>query len=205
MAEKAVMSTASRAPGKAYMPRILERELMDNEEQAIAYAQADFSESNQWYVGHLITDFPDCLGHVIDIGCGPADVLIRLARSKPDVHITAVDGSKAMIKLAQQAVQAAGFQKRIMPIQGYVPGLMLGEHSYDAILATDALHHLPNPMVLWNEAKRLVKRRGAIYIMDLPETAEDAARTVESVAAYEAPILKTTFTIHYALRSLLKK
>lgn len=177
------------------MERTLEPEIMADEHQAIAYAKADFSKSNQWYVDHLIADFPEHLRNVIDIGCGPVDVLIRLARAKPDIHITAVDGSEEMIKLAKRAVHAAGLEKQIIPMQGYVPGLVLEEHSYDAILSKDLLHHLPNPMVFWSEVKRLAKPGAAIYSMDLfrPETPEDARRIVESVAANEDPILKEDF------------
>lgn len=175
--------------------RKLESEIMDDELQAIAYAKADFSQSNQWCVDHLISDFPSHLRKVIDIGCGPADVLIRLARAVPGIHITAVDGSKAMIDLARKAVQASGFEKQILPVHGYMPGLPLNNHSYDAILSKDLLHHLPDPMVLWAEAQRLAKPGAAIYFMDLlrPLTLEDARMIVESVAATEHPILKEDF------------
>ena len=66
------------------MERILEPELMDDEQQSVAYAQADFSTSNQFFVDSLVRDFPTSLREVVDIGCGPADVVIRLARAAPD-------------------------------------------------------------------------------------------------------------------------
>lgn len=168
---------------------------MDEEQQTIAYARADFSDSNQWYVDRLNADFPNHLRKVIDIGCGPADIPIRLVRARPDIRITAVDGSAHMIKLARQAVHAAGFEQQITPMQGYVPGLSLEKHTYDAVLSKDMLHHLPDPSVLWNEAKRLGRSGAAIYIMDLyrPETSEAARRLVEDVVANESPILKQDF------------
>ena len=177
------------------MQRILEPELMDDEQQSIAYAKADFSASNQWYVDHLIMDFSDHLQKVIDIGCGPAGVLINLARAKPDIRITGIDGSGPMIKLAQQAVQREGLEQQISPTQGYVPGLPLEEHSYDAVISKDFLHHLPDPSALWNEAKRLGRPGAAIYVMDLyrPPTPDDARRIVEDVSGNEDPILKRDF------------
>jgi ubiquinone/menaquinone biosynthesis C-methylase UbiE len=177
------------------MQRILEPELMDGELQSIAYAKADFSTSNQRYVDQLTADFPHHLRTVLDIGCGPADVLIRLARANPDIRITAIDGSDQMIKLAQQAVKAAGLVQQITLTQGYIPGLPFEEHSYDAILSKDLLHHLPDPSVLWQEAQRLGKSGAAIYVMDLyrPATPDDAMRIVEAVAANEDPILKQDF------------
>ena len=177
------------------MLRTLEPEIMDDEQQALVYARADFSSSNQWYVDHLVADYPDHLGKVVDIGCGPGDVMLRLAAARPNIRITAIDGSAPMIDLARQAVRAANLQARVTPMQGYIPGLALDEHSFDAILSKDLLHHLPEPMVLWSEAKRLGRAGAAIYVMDLirPATTQDARKIVENVAPDEHPILKEDF------------
>ena len=40
------------------MKRTLEPELMDDEQQSAAYAEADFSTSNQFFVDSLVRDFP---------------------------------------------------------------------------------------------------------------------------------------------------
>ena len=177
------------------MERILEPEIMDDAEQALAYAKADFSTSNQWYVDHLLADFPKNLGNVLDIGCGPADVPVRLARAHPTIRITAIDGSAAMLAHAQRTVQASGLQTRISAAHGYIPGLPFDEHSFDAVLSKDLLHHLPDPMVLWSEARRLGRHGAATYVMDLFRPASpDAARDiVETVAGNEHPILKEDF------------
>ena len=177
------------------MQRMLEQELMDDDQQSIAYAKADFSASNQWFVDQLMVDFPHHLRRVVDIGCGPADVLIRLATARPDVQITAIDGSEPMIKLALKAVQAAGLEKQIRPMQAFVPGVPLEDHSYDAILSKDLLHHLPDPTALWSEARRLARPGAALCVMDLyrPASPEDAHRIVEAVASDGPPILKQDF------------
>jgi ubiquinone/menaquinone biosynthesis C-methylase UbiE len=175
--------------------RIPEPELMDDERQSLAYARADFSTSNQLFVDGLLRDFPGHLQSVVDIGCGPGDVVIRLARAAPNVHITAIDGSAPMIGLAREAVRAAGLAGRITLMQGYVPGVVLKDRSFDAILSKDLLHHLPDPLVLWREIARLGKSGGAVYVMDLirPDTPDAARRIVETVAAREDPILREDF------------
>ena len=177
------------------MERVLEPELMTDEQQALAYAKADFSTSNQWYVDHLLADWPEHLGNILDIGCGPGDVMLRLASARRSARITAIDGSNAMIELARKAVQRAGLQQRVTTLHGYVPGLPLEERSFDAILSKDLLHHLPDPMVLWSEAKRLGREGAAIYVMDLmrPESTQAAHDVVETVAHDELPILKADF------------
>ncbi|MFO1121539.1 MAG: class I SAM-dependent methyltransferase [Hyphomicrobiales bacterium] len=177
------------------MLRVLEPELMEDGEQSLAYARADFSSSNQWFVDQLLMDFPAAFHRVLDIGCGPCDVMLRLARACPKTRITAVDGSAAMIELAAEAIRASGQGARIKAIEGYIPGLPLEEHSFDAVLSKDLLHHLPDPMVLWREARRLGREGATLYVMDLirPETEQDARDIVETVAPNEHEILKKDF------------
>jgi len=177
------------------MDRTLEPEIMADGEQSLAYANADFSISNQRFVDHLIANHSKALRNVIDIGCGPCDVMLRLADARPDVRIVAVDGSAEMIKLASHAVRTAYHEARITVMQGFVPGLSVPEHSFDAILSKDLLHHLPDPAVLWSEAQRLARPGATVCVMDLirPSTQQDARDIVDKVAPDEAPILKEDF------------
>ena len=94
------------------MDRVLEPEVMDGEEQALAYARADFSAENQAFVDHFLTLNPDFLeGHVLDLGCGPADIPLRLIQARSGLRVTGVDASAPMIRLAEQAKQKAGSPK----------------------------------------------------------------------------------------------
>lgn len=177
------------------MERILEPELMDDEQQSLAYAEADFSTSNQLFVDSLVGDFPTHLHTIVDIGCGPADVVIRLARAAPRASITALDGSAPMIALARTAVRAAGVDDRVTLLHTRIPGPPPASQSFDAVLSKDLLHHLADPTVLWNEVKRLGRPGAAVYVMDLvrPE-GEDAARAmVKEGAGSEHPILQHDF------------
>ena len=176
------------------MLRILEPEIK-NSDQSGAYARTDFSASNQFFVDELLRDYSDALRNVIDIGCGPCDAMLRLAAARPHIRITAIDGSAAMIQLALEAVRSAGHEGRISPLQGYIPGLPFDDHSFDVILSKYLLHHLPDPMALWSEARRLGKAGAVIYVMDLirPATPERARQIVEAVTPDEHPILKKDF------------
>jgi SAM-dependent methyltransferase len=176
------------------MLRILEPEIKTSD-QAVAYVQTDFSASNQFFVDGLLKDYSDVLGNVIDIGCGPCDAMLRLANAHPRVRITAIDGSAAMIELARDAVRGAGHDGRISALQGYIPGLPLDDRSFDGVLSKYLLHHLPDPMVLWSEARRLGKPGAVIYVMDLirPASPERARQIVETVTPDDHPILKEDF------------
>jgi ubiquinone/menaquinone biosynthesis C-methylase UbiE len=177
------------------MERILEPELMDDDQQSIAYAKADFSTSNQLYVDSLLRDFPTQLRAVVDIGCGPADVVIRLAKAAPQAAITAIDGSAPMIALGRTAAREAGVDDRLTLLHTRIPGPPPVSQSFDAVLSKDLLHHLPDPLVLWNEVKRLGRPGAAVYVMDLvrPDTKEIAHAMVKEGAGSEHPILQHDF------------
>lgn len=176
------------------MQRIPEPEIMNDAAQVLAYARADFSDSNRSFVRSFVERFADCLGHVADLGCGPGEIAVQLAQATRG-HVTAVDGSSEMLKLAREAVIAAGLQDRIRLHFGRLPDAQLPDRAFDAVVCKDMLHHLPDPQVLWSEAKRLTKPGGGIHVMDLIRPASQAAarQIVESVSANEHPILKEDF------------
>jgi SAM-dependent methyltransferase len=177
------------------MERVTEPELMDDELQSVAYAQADFSTSNQLYVDSLVRDFPTYLRTVVDIGCGPADVVIRLAKAAPHAAITAIDGSLPMIALGRTAARAAGVDDRLTLLHSRIPGPPPASQSFDAVLSKDLLHHLADPRVLWNEVTRLGRPGAAVYVMDLvrPDSEETARAMVKEGAGSEHPILQHDF------------
>jgi ubiquinone/menaquinone biosynthesis C-methylase UbiE len=179
----------------ARMDRILEPEIMDGEAEAAAYARADFSDSNQAYVSDVMRSFPEALGNVVDLGCGPGDIAIRLSRATPTVRITGVDGSPAMLVIARAAQRAANLQSPVSFLEGRLPGVALADRSFDLVLSKDMLHHLADPQVLWSEVRRLGRPGAAVCVMDLsrPATPAAAHEIVERVSANEHPLLKTDF------------
>ena len=135
------------------MQRELEPEVMDGEDQSIAYARADFDEVNEAFVDRIADTFPTLNdGHILDLGCGPADIPVRLCRRLPALHVTAVDASGPMIALATETVKNADLASRITPVEGYLPGALSG--MYDGAISNSLLHHLPGPQVLWAEIRR---------------------------------------------------
>ncbi|QXP85895.1 trans-aconitate 2-methyltransferase [Methylococcus sp. Mc7] len=188
------------------MERRPEPELMDDEAQALAYAQADFSEAHDRFVALFTECFPGEPGSGIslDLGCGAADVLVRFARAHPGCRIDGVDGAPAMLALAQRAVDAAHLQDRVRLIQGYLPGAELPCRDYDAVISNSLLHHLAAPSVLWETAKRHGRPGAALFVMDLlrPDTPARLDELVERHAADAPPVLRRDFrnSLHAAYR-----
>ena len=178
------------------MDRIPEPELMEDAAQALAYARADFADVNQGFVDRFRATFADLTrGRVLDLGCGPADIPIRLVRALPAFHVTAVDGSEAMLVQARKAVAEAGAWGRVVLLRARVPALPFRPEIFDAVISNSLLHHLSDPHPFWEEVLRLSRPGAALLIMDLfrPDSPERAREIVEAAAADADPILKQDF------------
>lgn len=179
------------------MERIPEPELMDEDEQARAYAWADFAEPHDRFVELFRESFPDeaITGRVLDLGCGPADVTLRFARAFPACTIDGVDGAERMLHYGHDAVARAGLEARVRLIHGYLPGAALPGAQYDALISNSLLHHLHDPMVLWDAVKAYARPGAPVFIMDLmrPESRERAQALVDQYAANEPEVLRHDF------------
>jgi 2-polyprenyl-3-methyl-5-hydroxy-6-metoxy-1,4-benzoquinol methylase len=177
------------------MDRILEPELMEDEAQVLAYAQADFDEENQGFVERFRDYFPDFSeGRVLDFGCGPADITIRFAKLYPACQVTGVDASAQMIKMGNQAVRQAGLSGRIT-LRCERFEVIAGANVADGAIANSLLHHVPNPLLFWNKLRQLVKPGSPVLVMDLlrPESPEEAQAIVDRYAANEPEVLRRDF------------
>jgi 2-polyprenyl-3-methyl-5-hydroxy-6-metoxy-1,4-benzoquinol methylase len=177
------------------MERVLEPEIMDDPEQALAYARAGFEAENQGFVDRFVEYYSDFTeGHVLDLGCGPADIPIRLVQALPGCRVTGVDASLPMIRLGEEAVRSAGLSDRISLRCERFQSYTLKEPA-DAVISNSLVHHLTNPLKFWYALKQLVKPGSYILVMDLlrPATSEAAEAIVEEYAANESPILRRDF------------
>ena len=177
------------------MERALEPELMDDPEQALAYARADFEEENQGFVDRFVEFYPEFMaGHALDLGCGPADIPIRLTRRLPECRITGVDGSAPMITIGLEAIRATGLADRISLRCARFQDAVLPERA-DAVISNSLLHHVPNPLQFWYAVKKLALPGAVVLVMDLlrPESSEAAQAIVDKYAADEPAILRRDF------------
>jgi 2-polyprenyl-3-methyl-5-hydroxy-6-metoxy-1,4-benzoquinol methylase len=177
------------------MERVLEPEVMDDPEQVLAYAGADFEEENQGFVDKFFTMYPDLESpHIVDLGCGPGDIPIRVVRRHSTCQVTGIDASQPMIAYAEQAVQKAGFQDRVRFLCQRFQDVNLSSPA-DAMISNSLVHHVPNPLRFWYSLKTLVKPGGRVLVMDLlrPESPEAAQTIVDEQAASEPERLRQDF------------
>lgn len=181
------------------MKRIPEPELMDELEQARAYANADFTEPNERFVGYFDGEFPDLRnGAVLDLGCGPGDIVLRLAQRHPGLTVHGLDGSGAMLGFgAARLFDMHELQGRVQFIEGRLPGAQLPLARYDAIVSNSLLHHLHDPLVLWRSVRELGAPGAAVLVMDLfrPASSADAQAIVERYSGGEPGVLKHDYFV----------
>jgi len=177
------------------LKRTPEAELMDAPEQARAYAEADFSDANSLFVEHFLAAFADLAqtGHLLDLGCGPADISVRLADALPGWQVTGIDAGPNMLGLGRVRVAEAGLDERVELRLVRVPGSCGGP--YDALVSNSLLHHLPQPRDLWQAVRASAKPGAAIQVMDLrrPATSADVEALVEAYADDAPEVLRQDF------------
>ncbi len=182
------------------MKRIPEPELMLDKDQALAYAQADFSEPHNLFVELFSKIFPGESPHyVLDLGCGTADISTRFAKAYPHCTLHGIDGSQAMLQLAKKNLIKNNLEQRIQLSQQQLPSV-IPISNYDAIISNALLHHLQNPQVLWDTIKNNGMTAAPAFVMDLirPDNQTHAQELVQKYVASEAKILQRDF-----FRSLL--
>lgn len=177
-------------------PRIPEPELMDDAEQASAYAAADFEEPNQRFIDTWFELFGAPTGAMLDIGCGPGDIVLRFARRFPGVLIDGLDGAESMLLHGRQALERAPeLAPRVRFLHAMLPAEALSEQGYDAVISNSLLHHLHEPQLLWECVRRVGRPGAPVLVMDLfrPESSRAAAGIVDTYAADEPEVLRRDF------------
>jgi len=180
------------------MERVPEPELMDEPDQVLAYAGADFSVPHQDFVSRFGACFPDASldgATVIDLGCGPADVTVRFARAYPACRIVGLDAGHNMLQSASRRVVGEGLQSRVAFVLVRLPDYGWLGQRFDAVISNSLLHHLADPLVLWDAIGRCASKDAPILVMDLlrPDDAAGLDALVTRYAAGEPPVLQQDF------------
>lgn len=151
------------------MPRILEPEIMDSDLEAASYASAAahayLSRIDDSFVEHFLRlGVRD--GTVLDLGCGPGDILFKLASRLPQLSFIGVDLSDAMLAVAQSRLAAAALPN-LSFARADAKSLPYPTSSFSAVISNSLIHHLADPAPFFNEVARLVTPCGAILLRDI--------------------------------------
>ncbi|HEY5346663.1 MAG TPA: class I SAM-dependent methyltransferase [Rhizomicrobium sp.] len=106
---------------------------------------------------------------VVEVGCGTARNLIKIARLHPGVRLFGIDASQEMLLTARKAIRRAGLEDRIILAQGLAEELsprLFGEEAFDAVLFSYSLSMIADWDSALTAAGAALSSRGAIHIVD---------------------------------------
>jgi ubiquinone/menaquinone biosynthesis C-methylase UbiE len=175
------------------MQRILEPEVMDSPEEAIAYDAMDFTEVNTAFAQSAIAMGPE-RGLILDAGTGTARIPITIcqiqrSRSMPQWQIIGIDLATSMLELGKQNIQQAGLSDRIQLECIDAKHMPYPDAYFDTVISNSIVHHLSDPLPFFREMQRVLKPGGGIFLRDLtrPANLETLDALVNSISAeYDA-------------------
>lgn len=175
------------------MKRVPEPALMNDPKQAAAYAGADLDNAYWLFVQLFRKYFPSLAPNdaILDFGCGPAAIPLRLAKLFRNCQIHCVDGAPQMLAQGKQAAQREGLEEQVHFFHGNLPDkLPLPRDRYEMVISNSFLHHLADPMILWNAIHDYSLPGAAVLIVDLLRpTSEDKAQLLVDQYMPDAPTL----------------
>jgi ubiquinone/menaquinone biosynthesis C-methylase UbiE len=155
-------------------PRVPEPEVMDDSGEVEAYssaaAQAHLDKIDHTLVEHAVRLVEGRnQGRALDIGTGPGQIVIKLARRLPGWKLRGVDRSPGMIGQARANLAAAGDEPGHRVTFELANGnrLPFPDKSFELVMCNSVLHHLSEPANLLSEMSRLATQDGAILLRDL--------------------------------------
>lgn len=152
------------------LPRAPEPEVMDSAEEVEVYASA----AAQRYLHAIDNTLVDHIarlgvasGRLLDVGCGPGNIALKIARRWPRVRVVGVDFSLNMVLAARAAAASQPLTSRTDFLAGDAKKLPFPDSAFDFVLSNSVLHHLHDPLAMLDEMGRVVKPRGIVLLRDL--------------------------------------
>ena len=156
------------------MDRHPEPEVMNAADGVSAYASA----AGQNHLDALDKTFVDQVlalarpgieptGFLLDVGCGPGNIALKVARRCPTLAVVGLDRSRNMVETASRTAVELGLDTRVFFQQASADRLPFSSGAFDFVLCNSVLHHLSDPARVLGEMLRVIKPDGAILLRDL--------------------------------------
>jgi SAM-dependent methyltransferase len=104
---------------------------------------------------------------VLEIGSGPGELALEIARRLPGAEVVGIDLAEAMIERAIERVRAERLDGRVGFLLADGAALPLADASFDVAVSTLSLHHWAEPATVFAEIDRVLRPGGVALIYDL--------------------------------------
>jgi S-adenosylmethionine-diacylgycerolhomoserine-N-methlytransferase len=107
---------------------------------------------------------------LVEVGCGTARNLVRIARLYPHAELFGLDASQEMLKSATESLARAGLADRVRLVHGYAESLspaLFGEtRPFDRAVFSYSLSMIPDWQGALAAAGRALADSGAVHVVD---------------------------------------
>ncbi len=100
-------------------------------------------------------------GSVLDLSCSDGKFLSKLHSTSPDLKLYGIDIAEEDILKAKEDLPFGSFSKQ------NVDKLDFQDNTFDLVFSILSLHHYDSPRGFFNEASRILKPSGVLYLSDL--------------------------------------
>ncbi|MDE3083292.1 MAG: methyltransferase domain-containing protein [Acidobacteriota bacterium] len=108
---------------------------------------------------HLLPD-----QSVLDLGCGPGNITIDLARHVPEGHVTGVDVADAAIEVATRTAHEGVDNVDFVVGDGY--HLDFADGSFDVAYVHQVLQHTSDPVAVLSDVRRVLRAGGLLAVRE---------------------------------------
>jgi ubiquinone/menaquinone biosynthesis C-methylase UbiE len=111
---------------------------------------------------------------LLDIGTGPAWLLLKIHQQAPNMQLVGIDSSSAMVTKARQNISAAGISDAVEIKKGNADHIPFPDCAFDIVVSTASMHHWKQPTACLNEVWRVLKNGGFALVYDLVSDTPEA-------------------------------
>jgi ubiquinone/menaquinone biosynthesis C-methylase UbiE len=167
---------------------------MDLDDEAVAYAEADFTDVNDAFIERLLElAGPRNKAVALDLGCGPGDIPMGVLERQPGWRVIGLDASFAMLRMAREAAKRRS--QPLVPILSDAKRCPFPNDTFDVVFSNSILHHVTEVQLFWAELARISRAETLVFLRDLarPDSQEAAHDIVETYSGDESSLLKEEF------------
>jgi ubiquinone/menaquinone biosynthesis C-methylase UbiE len=106
-------------------------------------------------------------GRILDAGCGFGATNQILARQFVGSELVGIDLSDPLLRMANQAAEAAGVGSRVRFERADVQEIPYEDDSFDVVINANMVHLVAHPVRMLDEIERVLVPGGFVFIADL--------------------------------------
>jgi len=172
------------------LERVLEPEVMDSPDEALAYDSMDHDDVNRKFVDDMLTaiaaqvdtlpaeptrDDEGVFLDFLDLGTGTAQIPIELCERDERFRCLAIDMAESMLEIGRRNLEMAHFADRVVLELEDAKSLPYEADRFSVVFSNSIIHHIPEPAHAIAEAVRVTKPGGMLFFRDLIRPPDDAA------------------------------